>query len=285
MKKWFLLFINMYVFYFSFGQIIYHNYNPDLIVIVEEYGDTTKYLYCDINNDSIDDFKFTLKYWYSFGSPSANEAFYCRVSPINGQHQLGQEEDFCNIKALDSGDTIWNNLDCGGEGYILFWDPNHYATCSIYPFSYIALKLNFNGNIHYGWFLVRAQYYLLGWEPGSGAILIISEFAYNLEPNCGLIAGDTINSLQNAIINPLYTEENIKIYPNPVTDILVIKNADKYLNLILTDIFGKIVYKNDNLKKVEKIACDNFNPGLYFITFKNSNEVVTQKVIIGYPFD
>jgi hypothetical protein len=282
MKKWLLLFINMYFFYFSFGQIFYHNYNPNLIVKVEEmYGDTTKYLYCDINNDSIDDFMFTLKYWYSSVSPSADEAFSCHVTRINGQHQLGQEYDLCNIKALSSGDTIWNNLDWGGGGYILFRDPNTYVCCPFYQFSYMALKLNFNGNIHYGWLLLRAKYYLAGYEPLSYAELIISESAYNLEPNCGLIAGDTINSLQTIIVNRLYTEENIKIYPNPVTDILVIKNADKYLNLTLTDIFGKIVYKNDNLKKVEKIACDNFNRGLYFITFKNLNEVITRKVIIG----
>ena len=280
MKKLFLLLISLYVLSSSDGQIVYHNYNPNLIVEVEEiYGDTTKYLYCDINNDSIDDFKFTLKYWYSFWSPSYNEAFSCYVSPINGQHQLGHENAWCDIKALDSGDTIWNNLDWGGLGFILYKDG--LGCAPFWQFRYIALNLNFNGNIHYGWLKIRSYYHLVAYMPGSYARLYVSEFAFNSDPNCGLIAGDTITSLTTVSVDNIYSEEKVKIYPNPVTDILVIKNADKYLNLTLTDVFGKIVYKNDNLKKVEKIACYNFNRGLYFITFKNSNEVFTQKVIIG----
>ena len=77
-----------------------------------------------------------------------------------------------------------------------------------------------NSNIYYGWLKTMSYYHLEGAGSGSYAKLIISEFAYNLEPNCGLIAGDTINSLLNGIGNRLYTEENIKIYPNPVIDFL-----------------------------------------------------------------
>ncbi|MCD4665318.1 MAG: T9SS type A sorting domain-containing protein [Bacteroidales bacterium] len=280
MKKWFLLIISISFFSFSFGQIIYHNYNPDIVVEVEDVsGDTSAYIYCDINNDSIDDFRFSLKYWYSFWTPSCNDAFSCFVSPINGQHQLGSEEDLCSIKALNIGDTIWNNLDWGGIGFILYKDGE--IGCNPFDqYRYIALKIDFNSNIYYGWLKTMSYYHLEGAGSGSYAKLIISEFAYNLEPNCGLIAGDTINSLLNGMGNRLYTEENIKIYPNPVIDFLVIENADEHESLTMIDVFGKIVYKKENLQKVEKIVCENLNDGLYFITFKNSTEMYSQKVII-----
>ncbi len=275
----------MYVLSSIYGQIVYHNYDPDIFIEVGDINNfNTEHLYCDINNDSINDIGFTLNFWVSQGPSILHDAFSCSVNQISGQCQFAYINTMCSIEVFISGDTIWNNLlwDNWIWSYVMYADPANAMVCNPFSqFRYMAFSFNNNGNIHYGWLKLRTSYLFDNAPYGSYAMLYISEFAFNSDPNCGLIAGDTIKSLTTVSVDNIYSEEKVKIYPNPVTDILVIKNADKYLNLTLTDIFGKIVYKNDNLTKVEKIACDNFNRGLYFITFKNSNEVFTQKVIIG----
>ncbi len=278
MKKCFLIIISLSFFSIGFGQIFFHDYDPDIEAEVLEVpeGYASELVYCDINIDSTDDLRFILEYWYTeWPSATYDEAFSCFVSPINGQHQFGYENDMCNIKSLNPGDTIWSNLEWISEGDFMFKDGFGCEPFSQYH--YMALKLNFDDGIHYGWLKVRSFYQLWG-QPH--AILRISEFAYNLVPDVGMIAGDTITNLLNTNINSSFSEDNLFIYPNPANDFLIIDNADEYKSLLMVDVFGRTVYRRDNLQKAERIACKNFSDGLYFMTFIGSTKMYSRKVII-----
>ena len=255
------------------------------LMVFEINGPASDALNIDITNDSVDDFYFSMSYWYSFVSPSHNEGFSSIVNPLN-MHTIGFENDYCGVKALNYGDTIWSNINWTSftslPNYSMFYDPEFGLMCSPFSsFQYCPVKLNINNNIHYGWLKMKSGYHLNGYEPGSYAYLYISEFAYNLEPNRGIIAGDTITSLYTTSINNLNSDERINIYPNPVSDILTLKNVGNYSKITIRDIVGKIVYHCDKLVDIKQIDCQNFNNGLYYITISNNKKVVTHKIIIA----
>jgi hypothetical protein len=108
--------------------------------------------------------------------------------------------------------------------------------------------------------------------------------AANISPKAN--AG-TITDADIMIINTV-RENNLKVYPNPVIDNttldITITRANSKLLIIITDMQGKIVYKNElvatqnNIK--EKINMSNLPKGIYAVTvYFNEKEKQTLKVI------
>lgn len=286
MKKIIFLLSILFLSSFCLGQFVYHQYAPPIYTEVEEcYVDSSIYIPLNVINDTVNDFIFKLSYWPVLSTPSCDEAFLCKLQSLNGS-QFAYENIICTVKALSSGDTIWDNLDWNNPyetGYLMHRNCEYGTECE--PFSdakYCPVKFNIDSSFHYGWFKVRSSYYLVGFSyPGSNADLYIYEFAYNLEPNCGVIAGDTITSLINSSINILNSIESLNIYPNPATDILTIKNAENFSSIIIRDVLGDIVYKSEILNGIDQIKCSEYQEGIYLLTLSNNKEIVTRKIIIG----
>ena len=62
-------------------------------------------------------------------------------------------------------------------------------------------------------------------------------------------------------------EPSLSIYPNPVSDILMIKNvkSSDYKSYSITDILGKTVYSVSNNETINSIDVSNLSKGLYFL--------------------
>ena len=73
--------------------------------------------------------------------------------------------------------------------------------------------------------------------------------------------------------------KKLKIYPNPVVDILHIKKSHQLGIIYITNIFGKIVYKNKG--NITQIDVSDFAPGLYILKTIDKNDLeIKQKFII-----
>lgn len=286
MKKVVLILFTLITFFSATCQIEYQSFDPVLELSVYDTLPAYDTLYIDVNNDSINDFLFTMKYWYSFVSPHAHDAFNSIIHPLDS-NTIAMNDSFpWHALDLGDGDTIWNNinweLDYGNSKKLLYSDPQIMGDpLQFEDFRYCPFKLYINNYFYFGWFKIRSFLFYNGDWPGSYAKTLISELAYNLEPNNGIIAGDTLTSLYNNSGNEINSVGIVRIYPNPVSDILTIENVENYSLITLHDIVCKIVYKKEILDRVEQIDCSRYKDGLYFISLSNNEEVNSYKVIIA----
>jgi hypothetical protein len=73
---------------------------------------------------------------------------------------------------------------------------------------------------------------------------------------------------------------NIKLYPNPVTDVLFIE-LQNLKNYTITDITGKVILtQKSNGMGIENIEVNTLNNGVYFIKLsQKDNTIITQKFV------
>ena len=73
--------------------------------------------------------------------------------------------------------------------------------------------------------------------------------------------------------------KQISIYPNPSTGTFTITNNElKITNIQITDITGKIIHKQQSVIPNSQFAIHK--NGIYFITIKTENQILTEKIII-----
>jgi len=241
-------------------------------------GNESEVLYFDLNDDGENDIQFVLNYWYSFWSPSYDEGFSSR---LNTQHQYYLQNDMCNVVPLEVGDTIGTNLnwvDPSGSGTLMYKDG---MGCNNFnSFKYIGLKLLLDDNYYFGWIRARTHYSLSGYEPGSYAWLRVSDYAINLEPSQGLIAGDTITSLFFSHTNSIISNDNLTIYPNPAKTQFVVRSSDfEVRDDMVIHIFNTRGLKVEEIKVpdgVESLQVDvsKYTNGLYYLQYIHSNQIM-----------
>ena len=82
--------------------------------------------------------------------------------------------------------------------------------------------------------------------------------------------------------------ENIKLFPNPVTNQLNIEihlNSSKLLNIQMFNFLGNLIH-TINTSPVKEgsttfiVDVNNLAPGLYFIKFENKNSIINTKSIV-----
>jgi len=73
---------------------------------------------------------------------------------------------------------------------------------------------------------------------------------------------------------------SLKLYPNPVTDILFISDAAKYQTISITNITGQEIFKAEiPVSGNIEVNTKSFSQGLYFVVLKNDLEKITHKII------
>jgi len=90
-----------------------------------------------------------------------------------------------------------------------------------------------------------------------------------------------IDNIMSSHVNVNNVDNNISdvtIYPNPVTDILNIRNTDDS-QIIISDLSGKVLYNKQSYNNIESIDFSNFNTGIYIVTVKTNDKVTTKKVV------
>jgi hypothetical protein len=74
---------------------------------------------------------------------------------------------------------------------------------------------------------------------------------------------------------------SVEIYPNPVTDELIIKNAEQVQRVVISNTLGQIV-KEETLYGAHEtvISTENLQSGLFFVTLKNNEGLaITRKIV------
>ena len=100
---------------------------------------------------------------------------------------------------------------------------------------------------------------------------------------CGVGTAQTLAVTSSVGVNEI-NEHNILLYPNPVSNILKIKYLSEFkdkINVSITDITGKEVYKNEMISNLLYVNVNNFSKGVYFVHFNNSKLTATQKIVIN----
>lgn len=74
--------------------------------------------------------------------------------------------------------------------------------------------------------------------------------------------------------------DSVFIYPNPANNVLnfTVKNNIAISGISINDISGKEIYKSEN-SATNSIDVSNLSSGVYFVTFKSENNLVTKKFI------
>lgn len=79
-------------------------------------------------------------------------------------------------------------------------------------------------------------------------------------------------------------DEELSIYPNPATSQVTIraKDSQKTYELAIFNLNGQQVFKNDTFQNTLNLQTSGiFSKGVYFLTFTNKEEILTQKLIIN----
>jgi hypothetical protein len=74
-----------------------------------------------------------------------------------------------------------------------------------------------------------------------------------------------------------HKKQNFKIFPNPSNDIFTINWTGKEAALTISSVSGQIIHSS---KLDKNLTFDFFEKGIYFITIKEGNNSLTEKIII-----
>ncbi len=79
---------------------------------------------------------------------------------------------------------------------------------------------------------------------------------------------------------PSFTENELKVFPNPVTDELRIETSmDSLKSIRLYDVSGKLTLSKETTLRSIKIDTRMLSNGIYFLTIKTFNKSGSYKVI------
>ena len=240
------------------------------------------YLYAD--NDSAGVFSpvraayeyYTIQTTIVQGDLVVNEVMSNNVSTVSDNS--GKYEDWIELYNTTSSPISTNGLFITDTlAYLHKWNlPNHI----IQPNSYFIIWADEDGNQgekHANFQLSNLGEQLVLSNTDSSVVDSITYFpqaddvAYGRSPNGSgqfTMLTPTFNA-NNDFPNSIdEVSENVKIYPNPFTDVLYLKEEEK---IEVRDILGKIIYFAENTNRLETSSWD---PGVYFISLKGKNQTV-----------
>jgi hypothetical protein len=282
-KKLFCLLIFSVIAGNIYSQIEYYNYSPDTVIIINENWNSdpdSAFFLMDINGDSIDDIEFKIHYKYVYFSPSCNHGFYIKVKSINGKNKFSGSLSGgpCGLTAYSFGAIISDNNNWNPfylSNYVLFNYCGWPVTCS--PFNndkYLAFTDTINNSCHYGWILLSTDNYGGYYNEPGYVRLTVNEFAYNSDPYNGIIAGDTITSLEPSSICAPMIQDKTLFYPNPTTGKIYIDEIG-YKKIEILNVLGEVLIE----VKTNEISMEEYSKGIYFIRYYFEGRVITRKII------
>jgi hypothetical protein len=129
-------------------------------------------------------------------------------------------------------------------------------------------------------FVSATDFHLAAGSPAAGTGVAITEIKTDIEakaraakPSMGAYEGTGAVSVET------FKAEKITIYPNPATENVSIKTGMKNVEIEISDVNGKLIYKTISNDAVVNISLSKYAKGLYFIKVKQGDEVNVQKLI------
>ncbi len=82
-------------------------------------------------------------------------------------------------------------------------------------------------------------------------------------------------------INKVLSVKEVKLYPNPATNMLTIELGDNTVQHIqIADLSGKVLTEVNTNKQINTIDVSGLKAGVYFVSIQNDNDHLTRKLII-----
>ena len=93
----------------------------------------------------------------------------------------------------------------------------------------------------------------------------------------------TVNCTGTVNTNNMSENNKIKVYPNPTTGKILIKNLIQTSNnsIVVRDILGKIIFTSESGNNLDSLDISYLEDGIYFIEIAHSNGVRIEKVILS----
>lgn len=93
---------------------------------------------------------------------------------------------------------------------------------------------------------------------------------------------DVVCKIASSVLSTdeLNSDSEIKIYPNPVQNLLNIESGVQIRQIEITDLSGKTIYKKSKINQNQfEIQTRNFSKGVYIIQIKTDKKLQTKKFI------
>jgi hypothetical protein len=118
------------------------------------------------------------------------------------------------------------------------------------------------------------------YTPTNTGTFYIGLMAYS-DANQGALLIDEFNvSIQSSINDNSIFDKNVIVFPNPVSDLVVIKNGASSVVSII-DVTGKVIYSGNIISDEQIIDLKKINKGVYFLQFNKDGFIKTQKLIVN----
>lgn len=245
------------------SSIIYKNFKDTVFSIVPK---GTRVAELDLDGDSINDLKFTIKQMYSPGYTWEHQ----QVESVSNVELVVLGSSFGYVDSIGVGNSIsplsnWNNVQ---SGLFTLFEYDYSAGNTIIlgvvkgPNKYIGFRKIFTNDTVYGWIYLNTDL-LKG--------ITIKSWAY--EKKCSVFNCVGIQELN---------ENSIRIYPNPASNNihLLVDNIElSRANIEVLNELGEIVISSSF---VETINLSSLKDGVYFLQIKTSNAVLKKKLIIQH---
>lgn len=97
------------------------------------------------------------------------------------------------------------------------------------------------------------------------------------DPYCGVLYSDTLYIAISSI--PQINNDEVKIYPNPVSGLLLLNAATEWEQLEIMTTDGRVVYADTKHKQLQ-IATADWQKGIYIIRIANSEKKYITKLVV-----
>ena len=82
----------------------------------------------------------------------------------------------------------------------------------------------------------------------------------------------------SGVVNDLFDANSVELFPNPVSDIITLKNIGNFSDMVIYKVDGQEMYKMKVAQDIWKMNIASFNQGLYLVKLSNnSGSVVSRK--------
>jgi hypothetical protein len=275
------------------AQVVYTDVDPDIVLdaALETAG-------LDIDNNGTIDFAFqNSSFTYFNGSwLSYRLTQDILIGPYNSINNIaGNSVHFStgyggftltfpyaiNSSVLIDENYQWHNSSLQILALKRFYENgeifNYYNQCYWFNFHinetlYQNLAIKFRGEddqFHFGW--IRCSVI------DSGRTLIIHDYAYELQPDYPILAGDTISYVniyeqENTLEASVYSfDKNVFVHINEYSNIL----------LIISDLSGKEILKKKLMNDYSTIDMNVFPTGIYLVTLRQDDKLYHKKIHIN----
>jgi hypothetical protein len=245
----------------GFTQIVYTDISPDIATTMSSTQSTANNIYSvDFNGDGAGEYNFR---WDDWGTE-----WFMHMTRIGLTNQMILKGAATNpfggrfLQPLALNDVIDSSKNWGysfpepfiGESSM---DANFLGLGD----KYIGTKFTIAGNTYYGWVLVNFSLV------NNARVLTIKSYAYNSTPNQAILAGQTTSLATQDLVK----EKNSGIYPNPVKNIIHLKNNNKdQFSMLIFNNLGQVVLKNESIEN-DQINASDLEQGNYILELKNKN--------------